>query len=292
MLPTMEPTLLPGTHVLRRGPGQLQAGLVPERSVVAPGDPSPPALAALHAGAADRGLSVPDAGILRRALPPQGDGTPWRRHSVAALGRRHPGTLGEVLARRHTHVVEVHTFGHELDTEVLRDVDELCDRAGLRRPTRIKPGPGPREATTSVVLLLGVGEPSRDRVDPWVRSGTPHLLVRWTEGDAVVGPFVVPGSTPCLRCIDAHHTEHDPAWPLLVEQYARLSRGDRPDGVPEPVDPTMVTLAVAWAVADLATYAEGGRPTTLGATLRVSPRMQEIETTRWLPHPACGCDWG
>ena len=142
-------------------------------------------------------------------------------------------------------------------------------------------------------MLLGVGEPSRALTDPLLREAVPHLVVRLTEGVAVVGPFVLPGITPCLRCTDARLSEDDPAWTLLVEQYARLiGRGDRADGVPEPVDAALAALAVAWAAREVATYAEGGTPATLGATVRLSARSSEVETRRWDRHPRCGCTWG
>ena len=104
-----------------------------------------------------------------------------------------------------------------------------------------------------------------------MRDQTPYVLVRLTEGRAVVGPFVVPGRTACLRCLDAHHTDADPEWPLLVRQYADATRHDRADGVPEPVDPALAALAVAWAARDVTTYADGGRPSTWSGTLTLRP---------------------
>ncbi len=141
-------------------------------------------------------------------------------------------------------------------------------------------------------MLLGVGEPDREVVDDWTRAGTPHLLVRLTEGRAVIGPFVVPGETACLRCVDAHCTDADPAWPLLVRQYSAASATDRPDGAPEPVDPLLATLALAWAARDLASYVDGLRPSTWSATVTVQPQLTRIESRSWLRHPACGCSWG
>jgi bacteriocin biosynthesis cyclodehydratase domain-containing protein len=140
-------------------------------------------------------------------------------------------------------------------------------------------------------VLLGVGEPDRSLLDGWTRDGTPYLLVRLTEGRAVIGPFVVPGKTACLRCVDAHCTDADPAWPLLVQQYASCSARDRADGAPEPVDPPLASLAVAWAVRDLVSYVDGARPSTWSATLTLDPRLTRLETRAWLRHPECGCSW-
>jgi bacteriocin biosynthesis cyclodehydratase domain-containing protein len=125
-----------------------------------------------------------------------------------------------------------------------------------------------------------------------MRLGTPHLLLRLTEGRAVLGPFVRPGETACLRCVDAHHTDVDPAWPLLVAQYATAVARPRDDTVPEPVDPLLATLAGAWAARELVSLAEGRLPVTTSATVRLDPLVTALETQRWPRHPACGCTWG
>ncbi len=68
-------------------------------------------------------------------------------------------------------------------------------------------------------------------------------------------PFVQPGVTACLRCLDAHEVALDPRRPLLVEQLARLPAA--------PIDPAVLALAQTWAARDLATYLGGGRPLDL-----------------------------
>jgi bacteriocin biosynthesis cyclodehydratase domain-containing protein len=142
------------------------------------------------------------------------------------------------------------------------------------------------------VLVLSRGEPARDDCDALVRDSTPHLVVRAVESDLVIGPFVVPGRTACLRCIDAFLTERDPAWPLLVEQYARATRQDRADGIPEPVDAALAAVAVAWAVRDVASHLEGERPTTWSSTVTLSADLAEVGNQPWPQHPHCGCAWG
>jgi bacteriocin biosynthesis cyclodehydratase domain-containing protein len=112
-----------------------------------------------------------------------------------------------------------------------------------------------------------------------------------SEGAATIGPFVVPGRTACLRCVDAHATDADPSWPLLVTQYASRAGEDRCDGVPEPVDVMLASVSLAWAARDLASYAEGRRPGTWSATIRFDPYLTAIETQPWLRHPQCGCSW-
>jgi len=195
-----------------------------------------------------------------------------------------PATPGVRRARRRART-STRTFGHPAGAGLREQFLALTAAAGIREVAARRTG------TVDCGILLGVGEPDRDLVDPWTRGGTPHLLVRLTEGRAVVGPFVLPGTTACLRCVDAHCTDADPAWPLLVRQYASLSAHDRPDGAPEPVDPLLAALALAWAARDVASYLDGARPSTWSATVTLHPGLASLETQEWLRHPGCGCSW-
>jgi bacteriocin biosynthesis cyclodehydratase domain-containing protein len=293
----MRPLLRPGTHVLSRGDGQLQLGLDPRDALVLPDTPAVrTALSRLDGSDHD---SDPDTGTLdllsdlalvvdERALLPllAQAGSPLPRHGTAALARRAGPALPEVVRARTACRVEVAGYGHPVGASLRTRMSDLLTGSGLRLRSR-----SPRARRTTVGVLVGVGEPDRELVDPWTRAGTPYLLVRMTEGAARVGPFVVPGRTACLRCIDAHHTDADPAWPLLVRQYAAASTRDRRDGAPEPLDPLLAELAVAWAARDVASYVDGRRPSTWSSTLTLDPDLAALETQSWHRHPECGCLW-
>jgi bacteriocin biosynthesis cyclodehydratase domain-containing protein len=301
----MHPLLTPGTHVLRRGDGGVQLGLAVRHPVrLAPDEAdadalSPhqgsPALASadLRERLVERGLAAHDDGALRAALPADTPENRWQRHTVAALFADDPRQLPARTAERTSKRFRVRGFGHPLDDALREDLLTLLRRAGLTPAGPKPPGPPPRNrpATEPVLVLLGVGEPRRDLTDPLMREAIPHLVVRLREGEAVVGPFVLPGLTPCLRCLDSHLADEDPSWPLLVQQYALATRSDRADGVPEPVDAPLAAAAVAWAARELAAYAEGRAPATLGRTVTLAARGAEPETRPWWPHPRCGCGW-
>ena len=68
------------------------------------------------------------------------------------------------------------------------------------------------------LLVAAGGEPVRETSTRYVRADVPHLLVRDAGARVTVGPFVEPGRTACLRCVDAHVGEGDPRRPVLVEQ--------------------------------------------------------------------------
>jgi hypothetical protein len=142
--------------------------------------------------------------------------------------------------------------------------------------------PAGRTAPAAAALVWAPGEVSRDRVDGWMRSGTPHLVVREPPQGPVLGPYVVPGATACLRCVDA--AGGDPRRPLVVEQLARA----QPHRRPAP-DPAARALALAWAVRDLATGAEGGTPASWSATVSLGTLPPVV--TAYRRHPHCGCAW-
>src|SRR4051794_27796067 len=291
----MRPVLRPGTHVLRRGQRQLQVGLDPSSAVLLDDSPSVRRTLRLLAAPAeteaydDRSaldlLGRHDALVDQRDLNPPVTAEGVAPEATAALVRDAGSAAADALAARRSWRTETRWFGHQSAASLRSSFVDLAATAGLREaaPRRTIPPDGG--------VLVSVGEPDRDLLDEWTRSGTPYLLVRLTEGRAVVGPFVLPGSTACLRCLDAHCTDLDPAWPLLVRQYAYASAGDRADGATEPVDPVLAAVALAWAARDLTTYVDGGRPSTWSSTVTLHPRLSRLETRGWLRHPACGCAW-
>jgi bacteriocin biosynthesis cyclodehydratase domain-containing protein len=290
----MRPILRPGTHVLDRGAGQVQVGLDPDTALVLPGTPPVRDSLRLLTSSADVD-AYQEASTLdllerhghlidERDLMPLLTHDHVSPHTTAALARAVGSGVADAQSSRRRLRLQTRTFGPPGASGLGERFVELTGTAGL-------PGEAARGASPHCGVLLGVGEPDRELVDGWTRSGTPHLLVRLTEGRAVIGPFVVPGETACLRCVDAHCTDADPSWPLLVRQYSAASAADRSDGAPEPVDPLLAALALAWAARDLASYVDGLRPSTWSATVTVHPQLSRLETRPWLRHPACGCSW-
>jgi hypothetical protein len=101
----------------------------------------------------------------------------------------------------------------------------------------------------------------------------------------------VPGATACLRCIDAHRGIEDPHHVAVTTRYVRATSLPRADGVPDVPDPTLATLALSWAVRDVAAHATGVEPSTWSRTLSLGARPTELRQETWLRHPECGCSW-
>ena len=285
------PLLRPGAWVCRRTDGHLQVGLearialvAPDTAAVravldgllagsAPPHPStlPPPVARLCSDLLDRGLVV-DADDLLAAVGAARD----RRtaETVAAAFAEHGTAAGDLLRARARVPVLVR---HERAPRSAARCRALLAEAGVA------------EGDGGPVLLVARSEPDRALTDAWMRADRPHLLVTLVDGVVRVGPFVVPGRTACVRCVDAHHTEVDPRRSLVLQQYAEAGRPRV--GFPDPVPHDLLDLALAWAVRDLVGWIDGRRPRSWSATLQVDPGL-ELPVTPWPVHPGCGCSWG
>ena len=136
---------------------------------------------------------------------------------------------------------------------------------------------GPATPSVLVVVEGAAADPARG--ERLVSLGVTHLSVVVREADTVVGPLVVPGAGPCLRCLDLHRADLDPAWPLLLSQLV----GTQP-AEPGPVAAVAAGLAVAATLAVV-----DGTPPPVGRTWEVGlPDAVPRERT-WTTHARCGC---
>jgi hypothetical protein len=124
------------------------------------------------------------------------------------------------------------------------------------------------------------------RGDELVRHDVPHIAVVTTPDRVVIGPLVLPGRTPCLRCLDLHRRDRDPAWPQIVAQLlsAQVRRGC---GRAETASATAAAgLAALQALVLLDGHAT---PVSVGRTLELTLPDGLVERRAWRLHPSCGC---
>jgi len=158
-------------------------------------------------------------------------------------------------------------------------VEDAVARACRTNVLRVDPG-------AAVRLVVTLGEPSRTISDALMRDDVAHLWVAVTPGRVRLGPFVEPGRSACLRCVDAHLGERDPRRATVLHQVAGL-----PPSPYAVVDPALLDLAAAWAARDVRRHLDG-----LGSSLRSADvtLTDDLGVSRreWLRHPHCGCAWG
>ncbi len=229
-------------------------------------------------------------------LRPDGDGPRTvleRRHAVVGVIGLGPigltvavtlaaAGVGTVLVDDATPVrsVDVGACGYRWS-----DVGTVRERAAVRVLRDVAPDLRTESAADPDVLVVvehGAADPARTEL--LLGSHTVHLPVLVREADAVVGPLVVPGAGPCLRCLDLHRADADPLWPALVAQLVGTSPG------PEVGAMAAVCAGLAAAVV-LRAVDEPPLRTRVRAGTTVEVRLPDVlpRTRTWEVHPDCGC---
>ena len=253
------PVLRSGLHVVRRDDTHLQIGLdEPDRLVLRDRPGLYAALTTL-----ERPPSADVRPVLERLVD---DGWVVDAADASLRARARAERRGPVAL--------------ESDALARDAVTRACAAAGLRTTEQAS------SATPVVTLVVTLGEPRRRVSDRMVRDDIPHLWLAVLPRSVRIGPFVEPGRTSCLRCVDAHLGERDPRRATVLHQLDEL-----PVAPCAEWDPSLLDLGVAWAVRDVVRRLDGESPALRSASVTVTA---DLEVTRrdWLRHPHCGCAWG
>jgi hypothetical protein len=150
--------------------------------------------------------------------------------------------------------------------------DRIAGRDGLHRP--------------DLTVLVADDVVDSRRGDELVRHDVPHLAVVTMPDRVVIGPLVLPGRTPCLRCLDLHRRDRDPAWPQVVAQLlsAQVRRGRG------RAETASATAAAGLAALQALVLLDGHTtPVSVGRTLELTLPDGLVERRAWRLHPSCGC---
>lgn len=157
------------------------------------------------------------------------------------------------------------------------------DRSTSQFARLLRDGLGPPAIEPEVEVLVSAGEPARSTFEVLVAAGIAHLPVVLGEGRVRIGPFVVPGTSSCLGCLDALLTSFDPAWAALVPQFERTRL--LPVGLP----PRLLLQAAAETINQVECLLRGQRPSTLGRTLALGPEHGDADLRAVPLAGACSC---
>jgi hypothetical protein len=288
----MRPIIRPGLHVLRRDLRTLQLGVewpgvaaLPDGPVVRavldavdgfrdlPGVLLAVAASGVPAESARQAIdALLDAGVLVDQAVVRPEAVDEARWATMWLMSGPSSTAADLQASRERTRVHVAGAGRVADR-----VRELVRAEGL-----------PLDASSdsaSVVVLASDTEPARGAADEALRIGVPFLCVGLRELVGLVGPFVVPGRTCCLRCVDLARAHLDPCWPMVVESLHDPTLA-RPSG-----SPSLIALTAACAAQDVIVWASGGVPNTCDHVVEIPHGLGPVETVAYQPHPQCGCGW-
>ena len=138
------------------------------------------------------------------------------------------------------------------------------------------------DAVALTVVVADGPEPDRLVPDLLLDTAAPHLLVRCSGDEAVVGPLVVPRTTSCVRCADLARRDADPRWPSLLAQLTRLRIAP---------SPTLLAWASVTAAVQALAFVGGEGAETLGHTLELGAGQHTLRLRPWPVHPDCPCRW-
>lgn len=113
----------------------------------------------------------------------------------------------------------------------------------------------------------------------WLRRDVPHLPIVLSDTAVTIGPFVEPGTGPCLLCLELHRRDADPAWPAVASQL--LGRRSRAESA--------VLLAETAAAAGRMVLARLFARAGAAASLRIDATTGIRTWHTWTVHPECGC---
>lgn len=195
---------------------------------------------------------------------------------LLSLSHWHPAPESAIAARGSW---EVQVRGTGIVADALRSV--LHD-SGLRLASG--------DASNSIVALVGGAgiQAPEALLEPGASvhgafEDRPHLPVSVHRGHVGVGPLVIPGKTPCLRCLYLHRSDADPAWPRVVEQWRSVDQSI-------DADPLVAWQAAVVAAIMVRRWIDSP---THATPHRVHWRLPHVSTSSdevtW--HPGCGCRW-
>lgn len=134
-------------------------------------------------------------------------------------------------------------------------------------------------------ISVVIGTPPSDELQTWMSRGVRHLLVDNPDGASLtIGPLVIPGKTPCNRCVSIANENLNDLWRDITwkKQSAPLAE---------------VPVAVAHHVAgflalELLAFFEEGASSLVGRSARIDFHdPATIECRTYARHSACGCTW-
>lgn len=278
----------PSVAVLPRRDGTVQLGWHPETSVVVtppPGVPPDVLLELLRLLAAGHSRPHIVCHALTLGLQPEKVASMLVELDAAGLLTRAHGPLeaGTDLARVETvHIVGRGPLSDALEAGLQR-TRAIVSSAAVT-PTRYPHG-AVRNWEYDVVVLTDDLVTDPRLVTDLVHARIRHLQVRLRDGKGIVGPYVVPGETSCLRCADLTRCELDPEWPHLSAQL--LGTVGHAGGAT-----VLATAALALAqIERLLAHPVSVLPETADCTveLEFGATGTSVHKRRWAKHHQCDC---
>jgi hypothetical protein len=134
-------------------------------------------------------------------------------------------------------------------------------------------------AEPELVVLVGHHVIPPERAAHWLRRDVPHLPIVYGDSVVRIGPLVDPGVGPCVRCVELHRRDADPAWPAIATQLL---------GRVSPIESALLATEVAAAGSRLVRE-RLARGSASALSIAIGAADGGREESLWSAHPECGC---
>jgi hypothetical protein len=143
----------------------------------------------------------------------------------------------------------------------------------------------------SPLLTVHYGTADPEQIIEWAQARRPYFLIHEPIGDEVaIGPLVIPGESPCLRCLSLYEIDN---WGFTrLEKIALTTVGDLPTAA--------AYYVAAIAASQILHFIDGStadcrndvaRNMSIGEVTYINfQRLTEPQVVAIARHPLCGCD--
>jgi hypothetical protein len=124
-------------------------------------------------------------------------------------------------------------------------------------------------------LIISVGPPTPDVLQRWISEGSNHLIIEpHSSAEVRIGPYVIPGKSPCYRC-------------LQISSEEKLSSVERKE-----VGSALALATAAITCLEVISLASSGISHFLGKSMIYSnSNFHNPKLEKWSINPGCGCNW-
>jgi hypothetical protein len=208
------------------------------------------------------------------------------RVSVVGVSRL-GATIGRVLAAAGIARVELDDPRPVTPADVCSGGFSPSD-VGMRRSNLLAEHPewgggSPSRRIDRQVVVVTDAVDSHSRCRRLAATDTAHVLVSCRELIGRVGPFVVPGRSPCHFCLELARRDIDPGWADVWRQQVAVPTPDA-DGV-------LVGITANVAAAHVIEWLAGGQPPSVGGFVDVVAPHGTTHRRALAQHAECGCAW-
>lgn len=174
--------------------------------------------------------------------------------------------------------------GSDVGAQRFERLDQIAHRSAILPLTEDRNAIAPDFRAS---LTIATGYPRPDHHQRWVSEDRTFIILpNPSQREIRIGPIVIPGITPCLRCHELNQIEGD-FWREQVRQLQQLKPEDETSRVAAILTASLAASYILLWI-DSESNRLGGHP-LYGKQYILDLDTMESRIETWKHHPQCGC---